>query len=334
MLDWLRVTRASGLFTVASNILAALAVAIYAKDLDLRLIAVEVWLNARVAGWVVVASVLLFCAGMLWNDVADVERDRVLHPGRPIAAGRIPVTTAWVAGLLLSSGALLAASQAGARGFHAAGAVLALVLLYDFGTKGVPYLGSLTMALVRGCHAVFALLILGDEFFDRAVFAIMDVAGVVDLGARHALPSYPLLLGCYVLGLTLISELESRRGRRLELLIGGALVLVALVLGWYLSATAHWIQDLQRERRTLLLVVALLAVIALGAWIIWRFGRPFAAAVRSARRAHVGPVVATGLGGIVLFDALVATAFHPLIGLAVLLLVVPHRLATRLVRMD
>ena len=113
--------RVSGLFTIASNILAALAAAVYTMSLRLELLGQELRDNFSVAIWVIVASGLLYCAGMLWNDVADADRDRVLHPRRPLPSGAIQLSTAYVGGLLLASGALLAATNRtdqGKRGSH------------------------------------------------------------------------------------------------------------------------------------------------------------------------------------------------------------------------
>ena len=228
----------------------------------------------------------------------------------------------------------VAASQAGYRGLCGAGIVLTLALLYNFATKSVPWLGSLTMGLTRAAHAVFVLLILGTAYFDRAVLSLIDLVFPVHPSALGGAPVYPLLLGCYILGLTLISELESRRGMRWELLVGGILVAIALVMALRMGLTAHWVNMLHRQRHGVLLAMALLLVVALAAWLAWRVGRPYLDALRTAKRRYVGPVVGAGLGGMILFDAVVAAAFHPLIGIAALLLVPPGWLARRLVRMD
>jgi geranylgeranylglycerol-phosphate geranylgeranyltransferase len=62
------------------------------------------------AGAVAVAAALLLVAGgYAWNDAADVERDRVAHPRRPVAAGRLaPVAARRAALALLALGAALA----------------------------------------------------------------------------------------------------------------------------------------------------------------------------------------------------------------------------------
>src|SRR4051812_42314353 len=40
------------------------------------------------------ASGLLYCAGMVWNDFFDIEQDRRERPFRPIPSGNVPLRTA------------------------------------------------------------------------------------------------------------------------------------------------------------------------------------------------------------------------------------------------
>jgi 4-hydroxybenzoate polyprenyltransferase len=55
------------------------------------------------------AACLLLAAGYAWNDVQDVARDRVSHPRRPLAAGRVPMRAARAfAFALFAAGVLLA----------------------------------------------------------------------------------------------------------------------------------------------------------------------------------------------------------------------------------
>ncbi|MFW5859831.1 MAG: UbiA family prenyltransferase [Planctomycetota bacterium] len=333
MFDWFRLTRASGLFTVASNLLAAVAVAVYTRSLEERILGRQLAGAGADVLWVIVTSCLLLLGGMVWNDLADLERDRELHPRRPLAAGRISPLSAWFAGLFLVSGALLCAAPLGYRGIYGAGVVLSLSLIYNFLTKQVPYLGSLTMAAVRFAFAVFALLALGPEYFDRTVLAIVSLLSLRPTDGRYNLPIYPAALGIYVFGVTLLSELESRRGRRCELLLGGAIVLAAYGYGGYRLFAAHWLHDPLR-RSSFFAWLGVLAFLAVGVFACWRFLRSWLRAVRSARRADVGPSVGVALGGMLLFDALLAASGHPLIGLAILLLFLPFVIVAAAVRMD
>lgn len=332
LLDWLKLVRATGLVTILTNITAVVVMAVYANEgLNPK------WLFDRLHKegiahilWMVTASCLLYMAGMLWNDLADVGRDRVLHPRRPLPSGRINLGTAYLVGVLLAVGALVSAAMVDVHAFHAAGVVLSLIMLYDLVTKDIPWIGSLTMAAVRFSHAIFALSLLGPDYLSWAL-----VSGD---GPRHtALLAYPIILGCYIFGVTLVSELESRAGRRVELLIGGVCMFGAVIAGGWLLASARWITHLSQGDSTLYVVgVGLAAVMGtvLFFLLLWRIWRPWSAVLRSGRSEQVGPVVGAALGGIIFLDALVATSAHPLGGVAILCLLPLFLLGKRVVRMD
>lgn len=99
-----------------------------------------------------IAAVALFCAlssaVYLWNDVVDVEKDRV-HPikcKRPIAAGRLSVPAAQRSAALLGLGGLLAGLLLGTDFALAAAGYLLLNLAYSFFLKRVVYLDVLALA--------------------------------------------------------------------------------------------------------------------------------------------------------------------------------------------
>ncbi|MBA2480489.1 MAG: UbiA family prenyltransferase [Planctomycetes bacterium] len=330
MIDWLRLIRVSGLATIASNTIASLAM--FADGLS------PTWMLARLKHgelrvlWVPLASFLLYAAGMLWNDLHDVERDRVLNPRRPLPSGRVGLPAAYVVGVLLVVGALLAGYLAESHiGFYAAGVVLSLALLYDFAAKSVPYVGSLVMGLVRSSHAIFVLLVLGPEYMQLAL-------GIGHDPARQPwLLSYPLILGLYIFGVTLISELESRRARRWELLVGGGVIALALALSCARVVNAHWVVELG-NRLHAAAPVAIAAVMAVGLTILGilvvSIARPYLEALRTGKQALVGATVRAALGGIILLDALIAISGHPLAWLPIILLYPLFRAVGSLIRMD
>ncbi len=332
LLDWLKLVRVTGVVTILTNITAAVVMAIYANE-GLN----PIWLIDRLrqngmirALWLVSASCLLYFAGMLWNDLADVGRDKVLHPRRPLPSGRINLGTAYLVGVLLAVGALVSAAMVDVHAFYAAGVVLSLIMLYNLVTKDIPWLGSLTMALVRLTHALFALLLLGTDYLTWALI-------------RHEVPgygtllAYPLILGAYIFGVTLVSELESRPGRRVELLLGGGLMFGAVIAGGWLLARARWISHLGQGDHALYVVgigIATVMGAVLFVLLMWRIWRPWSAALRSGRSEQVGPVVGAALGGIIFLDALVATSAHPIGGLLILFLLPVFLLGKQVVRMD
>lgn len=331
MLDWLRLTRASGLATVLANIAAMALFAFYTGEgLDPRWIGRLLAADPVRIGWLLLASTLLYAAGMAWNDLADVERDRILHPKRPLPSGRMHLPTAMVGAALMGVGAVVAALMAeGPLGALAALTVLALALLYDFEAKHVPWLGSLVMGLTRAAHACFALLVIGPDAL-RAALVAADPPG-----ARWLL-AYPLILLLYTTGLTLISELEHRPARRWELLAGGVLILLALAGALDLFIGAPWQRAwlLSGGSWPLALVGTALLVLGAAALLVWEVGRPLAAAITQASRVQAGRTLVAGLGGMILLDVIVAGAAHPLGAIAVLALYPVFRWAGRAIRMD
>ena len=329
MLDWLRLLRASGLATIAANLLAVTFIAFYAGGgLDPEWLAARLWREGWLGFCVPVASCLLFCAGMLWNDLCDLERDRVLNPQRPLPSGRIGLVPAWVAGLMLAFAAPLVATPI-PYGLQLAGAVLTLALIYNLGAKQVPWLGSVVMALVRVAHAVFALLWLGPDYLRMAVTPWLDPVGM-------PLFIYPLVLGLYVFGLTLISELESRDGSRFTAMVGLTAMLAAIAIAMTGLVKAPWLPVLLHAggMRTIAAIAVMIACLGIAGLLCWSLVVPWLAAVRSARRQLVGPVVVAGLGGMILLDALLAAAAHPLAPLAILPFYLIFKGMGRAIRMD
>jgi 4-hydroxybenzoate polyprenyltransferase len=339
MLDWLRLFRASGLVTIFANLVAASVVMTYQQggNLDLKVIGSLLIQGTGGAGfWVLGTSICLFMCGMLWNDLADVERDRVLKPRRPLPSGRIGLGPAYVVGTAAVVLALSFASLAGGGlGFQAAGLVLSLALFYDFAAKHVPWLGSMVMGSVRATHAVFALFLIGPDHFLRATSSVLALLGC-DTGGEPVGTAllYPGLLGCYVFGVTLVSELESRSGRRWELAIGAACIVVPVLVAMGRVATADWIGHWQQHGGYVQLVAALFLGLAIFTLWCWRVGMPLLAAVRIGRRGLVGPAVGAALGGMILFDALIATSAHPIGGLLILLTYPIFLGFSRAIRMD
>src|SRR3974377_1648605 len=53
------------------------------------------------AALLLVASGMLYSAGLVWNDYFDLDEDKRDRPFRPIASGRISIQTAVVIGVVL-----------------------------------------------------------------------------------------------------------------------------------------------------------------------------------------------------------------------------------------
>src|SRR6187402_3064887 len=94
---WLQLFRAPNLFTVPGDPLAGYVLAAYGAFEP------AVWLAVG-------ASICLYAAGLLDNDLADLREDRAERPQRPLPSGAAnPRTVALAAAVLTGLGVLLAA---------------------------------------------------------------------------------------------------------------------------------------------------------------------------------------------------------------------------------
>ena len=137
---WAQLLRLPNLFTVPGDPLAGFALAgglATASDLLTVLPCA-------------VAAVLLYCAGMILNDVFDRTEDARDRPTRPIPAGEVrPRDAVGAVGVLMIGGIALAATVSPSTG-GVAGAIAAMVLLYDAGGKRIRLWGPINMGLCRG----------------------------------------------------------------------------------------------------------------------------------------------------------------------------------------
>jgi 4-hydroxybenzoate polyprenyltransferase len=140
-------------------------------------------------------SVLLYCAGMAGNDLADRRRDATIAPDRPIPAGRVSATGALA--FVLACAALALALGGGPEGDRRAVALaLVFAAAYDGVLKRSATLGAAAMGLVRACNAAVGVLPL----------VLLERASPLALLA-------PATIGLYSAGITLLSTTEERPRR-------------------------------------------------------------------------------------------------------------------------
>lgn len=137
------------------------------------------------------ASGALYAAGMVLNDCNDLIRDRTLHPRRPLAAGRVSFSAAYLFGVGLALVALVSAQFAGLRAGAVALGIALGILLYDGVTKRHWLAGALNMGALRAGNVLMG-----------AQAARPDAAGLV------VPPGFLAVIFVYVALLTLLSTLE------------------------------------------------------------------------------------------------------------------------------
>jgi 4-hydroxybenzoate polyprenyltransferase len=244
------------------------------------------------------ASACLYCGGMVWNDFFDVEQDSRERPFRPIPSGRVSRQTAAVfGGLLLAAGvafAILSALRHPA-GSRAAPVVIAFLLVgailaYDGWMKRT-WMGPVAMGTCRSLNILLGLTVTGSPI-DRWGWLLA------------------LVVGLYVGGVTWFARTEARLSSQAALGGAAGVMLAALLLALPVPA-------LVAAGSASPLFPYLLVVLG------FLVGIPVGKAIAGPTPRHVQGAVRRSLMGLVVLDAVLATAVAGTIGLIVLVLLVP-----------
>jgi 4-hydroxybenzoate polyprenyltransferase len=250
------------------------------------------------------ASACLYCGGMVWNDYFDVEQDKRERPFRPIPSGRVsPRTAAVFGGLLLIGGVTLATLS----GFsHTQGSrwpplVIALLLVaaifgYNAWFKRM-WLGPVGMGTCRLLNVLMGLTVTGHPL-ERWGYLLALVVGV------------------YIVGVTWFARTEARLSNQAALAGAAGTMLAALLLA--VPVPALFPADSASPLFPYLLV-------ALGFLV----GIPVSKAIAGPTPSHVQRAVRRSLMGLVVLDAVLATAVAGTVGLVILVLLVPILLLRR-----
>lgn len=240
------------------------------------------------------ASPLLYGAGCVLNDWADLPKDRIDKPERPLPSGAVSPTGALLGTGLLLSAALGLGTLAGAPVLLVLLGVTVAVLAYDLGLKTKPLPGLAMLVAAR-----FGNLLLGAVAY----------AGGLPLDPWFWLA--PAGLGLYVAGLSGVSLFEERKPGRFSVLVVGlvAPAVVVTLAGmarhlWWAAVPAAW------------------AAATLG-WALVR-------ALKEPSPKHCGLYVRAAVLGVPLLDAVIAFGAGAWgYGLVILALAVAARLLAR-----
>jgi 4-hydroxybenzoate polyprenyltransferase len=173
----------------------------------------------------VTASALIYMAGMVLNDVFDVDIDRIERPGRPLPSGRIAWNWARSLGMLMlvagvAAGWLAGFNSAAAMGpsWRSGSIATALgfaVLLYDAWAKKTP-LGPIVMGSCRTLNVLFGMSL-------HAV-VVTNEPQWLGFGTSHFMIAGGI--GLYIVGVTYFARTEATASSR-SLLIMGVLIMAA-----------------------------------------------------------------------------------------------------------
>ncbi|WP_299554046.1 UbiA-like protein EboC [Seonamhaeicola sp.] len=152
----LLITRPANIITAIADILAGIAIAGYLV-LDV--------LNQEVVFQIVllcIATVGLYGGGIVFNDVFDIEQDKINRPERVIPSGKLSLRQARNLGLTLFAMAIIAAFCVSAFSGYIALATMCSALLYDKHGKHHAFFGPINMGLCRGLNLILGMSIAPD----------------------------------------------------------------------------------------------------------------------------------------------------------------------------
>jgi len=226
LLGWLRLLRIPNHATAAADVLAGFLIA--SRTREVGPLPAAFW-------WALGASLAFYAAGMVLNDVFDVELDRRERPERPLPSGAIAIGTAAAVGRgLLTAGSLsacLAAFGSAHPGVALVGAALAAaVWMYDRHAKPTAF-GPAVMGTCRSLNWLLG----------------MTAAGGPTTPSDWLIP---IGMGLYAGGITLYARDEAGRSRAGTLAIATLAMLCGLCVAggsiWMLAATgggAVWLRE-------------------------------------------------------------------------------------------
>jgi 4-hydroxybenzoate polyprenyltransferase len=193
----LALARISNSPTVASNVLTGAALGgAFLPD-------------ARIA-LLIAAMVLFYTAGMYLNDICDHQIDTRERPERPLPSGLVGRRTALALTIAMFALGLLLLVPFGAASVLSGLVLIGLIVAYDLWHKANP----LSPLLMAGCRVLV---------YRTAFLAFAAVPTAALLGSS-------LLLGLYVVGLTLAAKYLRRLGPHIGTIIAGIALLDALLL--------------------------------------------------------------------------------------------------------
>jgi 4-hydroxybenzoate polyprenyltransferase len=161
------------------------------------------------------ASLALYTAGMIFNDVFDAEVDRRERPYRPIPSGAVSSLFAGLVAVLLMAGGLALAYQASQSAGRLATALAATILVYNAWAKSTP-LGSGAMGLCRALNVLVGMA--------------AGAPAEVDPEFLRERLVFPIANGLHILGVTVYAKKEAETSDRRGLSAGVGIIGLAWTL--------------------------------------------------------------------------------------------------------
>jgi geranylgeranylglycerol-phosphate geranylgeranyltransferase len=217
----------------------------------------------------VLVATAIFCicaAGNIFNDIRDLEIDRIAHPARILASSRLSVSIARRIGMALNGLGAILSFGAGVPAAVAVWVMIGLLFAYNNYLRRVPLLGNVVVALLAGSVFMIGGVVIGPPVVFElpgpiipALFAflvhlmreIVKDAQDMEADRKHGLRTLPMVIGvrgslycaailAIILGLAIYWPYrEEWFGRKYMLVAGiGVILPVAVALSYVLAKPA------------------------------------------------------------------------------------------------
>jgi 4-hydroxybenzoate polyprenyltransferase len=284
LIGFLRLMRLANIVTAISDILAGVAIAAFAVQIE--------WTNISFTPvlLLILSTIGLYGGGVVFNDVFDADLDKIERPERPIPSGLISKTSAVFFAALLLALAIIAATLVHeaffSSSFFLASAIAIAAVVYDKWGKHNSFLGPINMGLCRGLN-----LLLGMSVFPEVLSQYWWISLI------------PII---YIAAITMISRGEVHGGKKTTMIgavfLYGIVIVSILVFAFYNRA-----------------YYALGFLLLFGVLIF----PPLLKALREPRGPLIGKAVKAGVISLIVMNASWAAAFGSFYFALVILLLLP-----------
>ena len=131
------------------------------------------WLNVALA---VLSTILISSSANAWNDLLDIEIDRINQPSRPLPSGQVTAQNARIFSFTLALLSILIAAFISVPALLIAIGANLLLYLYSWKLKSTVLLGNFVVALISASSAVYGGVAAGNPGPSLWLFAIIFVA--------------------------------------------------------------------------------------------------------------------------------------------------------------
>ena len=270
----LLIMRPANIITAIADVIAGVAIVGYLTSdvMDQELVLQIVLLSIATAG--------LYGGGIVFNDIFDIEQDKINRPERIIPSGKLSLKQARFLGKTLFIIAIVSAFCVSAFSGYIAIAIMISALVYDKYGKHQAFLGPINMGLCRGLNLILGMSIasgLDPKYYAIGILPIIFISAITLTAQKETKGKNKLAIGfamlldaSIVLGFWIISQ-------HFDFSMRQALIFLILWYGVNLTAKANAIIKNTPKHIMKAVKIGVLSLIPLNASYVAGFSSPFIA---------------------------------------------------------